>query len=523
MPKQQSAQRVTIRDRIKELRRVPAAELRANPKNWRLHPKSQHDAVRGALFEIGYADALLAREDEDGSLILIDGHLRAEITPDTMVPVLILDVDQAEADKILATLDPLAGMAEADASKLCALVEGLEFEDTALQAMVDKFAAESRIDSMIETAQDEAPLPPDAAKTQRGQVWILGNHRLMCGDSASQLDLDQLLSGVKIQLVNMDPPYNVKVEPRSSTAIAAGLSSFGGLSNNQGGDVAREGAPKRPRKQLRAKDRPLTNDFVSDGHFEHLLRAWFKNASRVLEPGRGFYIWGGYANIANYPPAMKDAGLYFAQAIIWVKDHPVLTRKDFMGNHEWCFYGWLGDEPQLVRLERDHANSHQPCFYGWREGGGHKYFGPANATDVWQVKKVSPQQMVHLTEKPVELAARAMQYSSRPGENVLDLFGGSGSTLVAAEQTGRRAFLMELDPLYCDVIINRWQELTGKRAQLIESDETKGVHCHAEPRRYQAPRGTPKPKVTKRKPAAGTGGRRASRPRRRSGVRAPIA
>ena len=102
---------------------------------------------------------------------------------------------------------------------------------------------------------------------------------------------------------------------------------------------------------------------------------------------------------------------------------------------------------------------------GWREGAAHQFFGPANVTDVWSVKKVSPQAMVHLTEKPVELTVRALQYGSRPGEHVLDLFGGSGSTLIAAEQTGRRAFLMELDALYCDVIVRRWEQFTGKNAQ----------------------------------------------------------
>jgi len=105
------------------------------------------------------------------------------------------------------------------------------------------------------------------------------------------------------------------------------------------------------------------------------------------------------------------------------------------------------------------------CFYGWKEGAAHKFFGPNNVPDLWQVKKVSPQKMIHLTEKPVELAARAMQYSSRPGENVLDLFGGSGSTLIAAEQTGRKAFLMELDPLYADVIVLRYEQFTGKKAE----------------------------------------------------------
>jgi DNA modification methylase len=111
--------------------------------------------------------------------------------------------------------------------------------------------------------------------------------------------------------------------------------------------------------------------------------------------------------------------------------------------------------------------AHEWCFYGWREGAGHKFFGPNNVPDLWQVKKVSPQKMVHLTEKPVDLAARAMQYSSRSGENVLDLFGGSGSTLIAAEQTERKAFLMELDPLYCDVIVEHYEKFTGKKAERL--------------------------------------------------------
>lgn len=203
-----------------------------------------------------------------------------------------------------------------------------------------------------------------------------------------------------------------------------------------------------------------------------MLQAWFGNIARVLLPGRGFYIWGGYSNCDNYPPVLKACELYFSQAIIWVKEHPLLGRRDFMGNHEWC-------------------------FYGWREGAAHKFYGPYNAVDVWRrhrqksksergkvtveisrdlyehipsdvwsIKKINPQSMIHLTEKPVELAARAMRYSSMEGENVLDLFGGSGSTLIAAEQLRRNAFLMELDSLYCDVIVQRWEEFTGKKARL---------------------------------------------------------
>ena len=294
------------------------------------------------------------------------------------------------------------------------------------------------------TDPDEVPAPPDEAITQTGDLWVLGEHRLLCGDSGSTEDVDRLLDGQPIHLVNIDPPYNVKVEPRSNNAIAAGLSSFGepGVTHHQGFDFHRRpSVGQATHRKLRPKDRPLENDFVSAEAFDEMLLAWFANAARVLKPGGSFFIWGGYANLGNYPAPLKATGLYFSQGIVWDKEHPVLTRKDFMGAFEIC-------------------------FYGWREGAAHVYLGPNNATDLWHVKKVNPQNMTHLTQKPAELAVRAMQYSSRAGENVLDLFGGSGSTLIAAEQTDRRCFMMELDPLYCDVICDRFQRFTGQPAVL---------------------------------------------------------
>ena len=321
-------------------------------------------------------------------------------------------------------------------------LECIGFSAEELDGMLQLVAGDAEGESEI----DDIPEPPDDAVSVRGEVYILGQHRLMCGDSSSPGDLDILLAGNVIHLVNTDPPYNVKVEPRSNNAIAAGLGSFGSIkgAHHQGMDLAlHPEKAKRTTKKLRAKDRPLANDFMPPEEFDKILMAWFGNIARVLQPGRAFYIWGGYVNCGNYPSPLKHHGLYFSQAIIWVKEHPVLTRKDFMGNHEWC-------------------------FYGWREGSAHQFFGPNNATDVWSVKKVPSQRMVHLTEKPVELAQRAMEYSSKPGENVLDLFGGSGSTLMAAEVSGRVAFLMELDPLYCDVIRQRWAtHVHGEKADWV--------------------------------------------------------
>ena len=403
------------------------------------------DAVAQSLKEFGWRQPIVV--DEDG--VVVVGHTRykaAQRLGWTEAPVHVArDLDPVKAKAYRLADNATAAIAEWDMGLLPAELKELEALDYDLSLLgwspeeLGEIMAPQGTVGLVDA--DEVPAPPDAATTQPGDLWVLGNHRLLCGDSSKPEDVDRLLAGARIHLVNTDPPYNVKVEPRSNNAIAAGLSSFQGTTHHQKLDVERHpGKAKGTHKKLRAKDRPLANDFVSDDEFDRLLSAWFGNISRVLEPGRGFYIWGGYANCANYPPVLKACELYFSQALIWDKQHPVLTRKDFMGAHEWC-------------------------FYGWREGAAHQFFGPANVPDLWHVKKVNPQFMVHLTEKPVELAARAITYSSKPGEHVLDLFGGSGSTLIACEQQGRRGYLMELDPLYCDVIVQRWEAFTGQKAK----------------------------------------------------------
>jgi DNA modification methylase len=400
------------------------------------------DAVAASLKEFGFRQPIVV--DRDG--VIVVGHTRwkaAKMLGLAQVPVHIADLTPEQAKAYRLADNQTASIAEWDKELL-----PLELAD--LQSMgVDLGLLGFSDDELAKWLQpvqdglcdpDNVPAPPDAATTKPGDLILLDDHRLLCGDSSKPEEVDRLLGGELIHLVNTDPPYNVKVEPRSNNAIAAGLSSITNT-HHQGLDLARHpGKAKPTRKKLRAKDRPLANDFVSDEAFDQMLHAWFGNMARVLQPGRSLYIWGGYANVGNYPPVLKACGLYFSQAIIWDKQHPVLTRKDFMGAHEWCFY----------------------C---WKEGAAHKFFGPNNVPDLWHVKKVNPQSMIHLTEKPVELAVRAMQYSSREGENVLDLFGGSGSTLIAAEQIGRRAFLMELDPLYADVIVERFERFTGKKAE----------------------------------------------------------
>jgi len=425
------------------------------------------EAVAASIRKFGFRQPIVV--DSDG--VIVVGHTRWKAAKKLglqFVPVHVaedLSPEQAKAYRLAD--NRVADLATWDYDLLPIELRDLQAADFDLQLL--GFSQEE-LDGFLGgvadglTDPDAVPEPPDEATTRPGDLWLLSDHRLLCGDAGSAEDVDRLLGGARIHLVNTDPPYNVKVEPRSNTAISAGVTSFSRREDlqclrsksergkkdrqrlakkmhHQAFDMARGVSdPSKAKPKMRPKDRPLEGDWLSDEAFADMLLAWFGNIARVLEPGRCFYIWGGYANLGNYPPALKTSGLYFSQGIVWDKEHPVLTRKDFMGAFEIC-------------------------FYGWRKGAGHKFFGPPNVRDLWHVKKVSPQKMIHLTEKPVELAVRAIQYSSRSGENVLDLFGGSGSTLIGCEQTGRRAYLMELDPLYCDVIWQRWQNFTGRKAK----------------------------------------------------------
>jgi DNA modification methylase len=437
-----------------EMTEVRTEELMRKAAPYNPRQISDHDleALRRSLRFFGTVEPIVVNKRSDR---IVGGHQRVKAALAEEIetlPVVYVELGELEERQLNLALNRIHG--EWDLEKLEDVLRELQtmgadldltgFTEIEIGELLK--GSDEPIDGL--TDPDAIPEPPDDPKTQPEDLIILGDHRLLCGDSANPEHVVRLLDGARVQLVNTDPPYNVRVEPRSNNAIAMGLGTKGNIPNaqrerlhHQGLDLARHPEKAKPTGKLRPKDRVLENDFISDEEFRKLLAAWFTNMSNALEPGRSFYCWGGYSNIKNYPAAFDGAGLYFSQAVIWVKEWPVLTRKDFMGNHEWC-------------------------FYGWKEGAAH-FFNPdvTNATDVWSIKKVSPPEMIHLTEKPVELAERAMHYSSKRGENVLDLFGGSGSTLIAAERLGRKAFLMEIDPAYCDVIVQRWQEYAGKKAE----------------------------------------------------------
>jgi len=457
-------------------------EYEGNPREI---PDAAVEGVARSIREFGFKNPVIV----DAGNVLVAGHTRVraarklgieqvpairadDLTPEQIRAFRIADNKLHELSQWNVELLPIELSELQDAGFE---VDLIGFSDDELAGLMDTGEVKEGL-----TDPDAVPEPPDEATTQPGDLWILGDHRLLCGDAGKTEDVDRLLDGATIQLVNTDPPYGVSVEPRSGNAIVAGRSSFlptershsglmkrhpelgksQGLTesidgqraekrarmHHQAFDEARQGKKHATSEKMRAKDRPLEGDFLGDEEFAEKLRAWFGQIARVLEPGHSAYIWGGYANLANYPPALKECGIYFSQAIVWDKQWPVLTRKDFMGAFELC-------------------------FYGWKEGAGHQFFGPNNAEDLWHVRKIAPPKMVHLTEKPVELAVRAIQYSSRPGENVLDLFGGSGSTLIACEQTGRHCYIMEIDELYCDVIVQRWEEFTGQKAERISAEE----------------------------------------------------
>ena len=277
--------------------------IRPYESNPRLNDQAV-EAVAKSLREFGFRQPIVV--DADG--VIICGHTRYKAAQKLglkQVPVHVAtDLTPAQVKAYRIADNQTATLADWNYDLLPLELKDLQGMNFDLDLL--GFSAED-LGALLAPAGNEGltdpnavPLPGDEAITKPGDLWILGNHRLLCGDSSKAEDVDHLLAGAPVHLVNTDPPYNVKVEPRSNNAIAAGLSSFpatetahGGLTHHQSFDVARQGQKKGTTKQMRPKDRPLANDFVSDEAFDKMLRAWFGNIARVLVPGRCFYIWAG--------------------------------------------------------------------------------------------------------------------------------------------------------------------------------------------------------------------------------------
>lgn len=402
--------RAMIRDRIVELRRVRAGDLKASPKNWRKHPQKQQQALRGILAEVGYADACLARVLPNGDLELIDGHLRAELDPEQIVPVLVLDVDEAEAAKLLAVIDPLAAMAEADTAKLDALLREIDTGSEALQAMLAELAQDAGVvppDTEPTDAEPQTDRAAELAKawgTASGQLWEIvgkaGTHRVLCGDSTKAEDVGRLMGDKKCRLIATDPPYGVDFVGAKYCPTAK---KWAAIDNDkrQGGDL---------RQWLACMWRLWLGHAYSDASFY----SW----TAAMEEG------------AAAAAAMRDAGIHVQSQIIWVKNALVLGQADYQWKHENCWYGFI-------------------------KGKKHRWLGGRSQTTVWEISKLANSQYVHPMQKPWELYGRSIENHTGEGDIVADPFLGSGSQLIAAENLGRICYGMEISPAYLAVILQR--------------------------------------------------------------------
>jgi DNA modification methylase len=257
------------------------------------------------------------------------------------------------------------------------------------------------------TDADDVPEAPAEPITKPGDLWILGDHRLLCGDSTDTVALERLMAGANADLWLTDPPYNV---------------------NYEGGTGLK-----------------IQNDNMKDAEFRQFLKDVYIAANCFLRPGAAFYIWHADSEGYNFRGAAFDAGWKVRQCLIWLKSSLVMGRQDYQWKHE-------------------------PCLYGWTEGAAHTWNSDRKQTTILEFAKPS-RNGEHPTMKPVDLFQYQMANSTKPGDIVLDSFGGSGTTMIAAERINRKARLMELDPAYCDVIVQRWQAFTGKLATLEENKE----------------------------------------------------
>lgn len=384
------------------------ADLIPYAANSRTHSDAQVAQIAASIKEFGWTNPILI----DGDNTIIAGHgrlLAARKLGMEEVPAIVLDyLSKAQQRALVIADNQLALNAGWDIDMLKAEIEDLNLEDfdLGLLGFDDKF-----LDGLLEhepgkglTDEDAVPEVPEQPKTVLGDVWVLGNHRLMCGDSTSIDAVEKLMAGQQANMLHTDPPYGVDYE----------------------------GVP---------------NDHLKDAQLEKFLVDALTNAHAVLHPGSNVYVWHADITAFEFISAFRLSGFKQARpsTIQWVK-------------------------PSLTMSQGDYHSQNEPCLFGWKEGSGRVRVKDRKQTTIWHCDRTT-EAKVHPTMKPVELCQRAIENSSVANCIVLDLFGGSGSTLIACEKTNRHARLMELDPKYCDVIIKRWQDFTGKQAVHAETGE----------------------------------------------------
>lgn len=418
------------RNRIVGEGMADAKALTAHPANFRRHGDLQRAALDGSLAELGWVQRVVVNRTSGR---IIDGHLRVDMAAAAgeQVPVVYVELSDAEERLALASLDPIAGLAENDQEALDHLLEDLDVGHDGLRAFLDGLASEEPDTPAAGlTDPDEIPDTPSKATTTQGELIELGDHRLYCGDSTDPVTVEMVLDGQPADLVWTDPPYNIAYE-----------------------DV---------------RGRTIANDAMGSKAFGDFLRRAFTAMAKHLRPGAPAYVAYADSEVVNVRLAYADAGLLPRQSLVWVKSSFTLGRQDYHWQHECILYGWkagaahtwvggydkatvVDDEPNTASMPKDALRALVQQLRNARN------------TSVIREPKPSANDL-HPTMKPVGLIAHMVANSSARGASVLDPFGGSGSTLIACEQLGRSARLIELDPRYCDVIVARWEAFTGRNA-----------------------------------------------------------
>lgn len=389
------------------IEQVTIEKLIPYAKNSRTHSDAQVAQIAASIKEFGFVNPVLI-DEQDG---IIAGHGRVmaarKLGIDEVPCIRLAHLTENQKRAYVIADNKLALNAGWDEEMLKLEIKDLELAEFDISLL--GFDAEELENILDEpetteglTEDDEVPEPPEDPITVLGDVWVLGKHRLMCGDSTSMDDLETLCEGQLVDMWLTDPPYNVAYE--------------GGT-----------------RDKLTIK-----NDSMGDDQFGQFLRDSYTAADTVMKPGAVFYIWYADVETYNFVGAVRDAGWKMSQILVWKKSSLILGRKDYHFIHE-------------------------PCLYGWKEGAAHLWASDRKQTTVLEFDKPS-RNGEHPTMKPVALFEYQMLNNTKGGDIVLDSFGGSGTTLIAAEKNGRIARVMELDPKYCDVIVKRWQEFTGKDA-----------------------------------------------------------
>lgn len=380
-------------------------QLVANPMNWRTHPGNQRDALRGSLASVGWVQQVLVNKRTGH---VVDGHARVEEAlsrGEATVPVLYVDLSPEEEALVLATLDPISAMANTDDAKLRELLAGITVDDEGLAAMLGKLSPpEPKIGL---TDPDDVPELGESS-IKPGDLFALGDHRLLCGDATKPEAYARLLGERRIAAVFTDPPWNVAI-----------------------------GQDTNPRHRQR---KGLINDDMPAADFRTFLDAFA--AAIVPRLDGDLYCVLGASEWPTLDLALRGAGLHWSATVIWVKDLFVLGRSKYHRRYE-------------------------PIWYGWPTGRKSSFGTDRSLDDVWEIPRPKRSEE-HPTMKPVELVERAIANSSKAGDLILDPFLGSGTTLIAAEKTGRVGYGMEIDPRYVAVTIERWERFTGQTAMQVD-------------------------------------------------------